>query len=248
MHSYNQHISFNMDCQGRLKLFSNCNQLRSSFHCVFFISCMFLFIYVIINIIVIIIIFTIITVIIQLSAKNVLISSSRVDDIQCVYFRQSEWKSDRESGLMVKRIKKEPCFTVLDHPRSVFVYSFLNFIPSSVGHNFHLILVTQLNLSLKKCPKVKNCLTRRVAHVYRKIKERFHKSCQLELRSCVKVEVAILGSLSLTVLMVSVDIKQHWTKCRDFRAQELCESRGDHPGLPVPNSPYGLCGRKATLN
>ena len=26
------------------------------------------------------------------------------------------------------------------------------------------------------------------------------------------------------------------------RAQELCESRGGRPGLPVPNSPYGLCG------
>ena len=25
-------------------------------------------------------------------------------------------------------------------------------------------------------------------------------------------------------------------------------SRGGRPGLPVPNSPYGLCGRKATLN
>ena len=34
----------------------------------------------------------------------------------------------------------------------------------------------------------------------------------------------------------------------DFRAQELCESRGGHPELPVPNSPYVLCGRKATLN
>ena len=30
--------------------------------------------------------------------------------------------------------------------------------------------------------------------------------------------------------------------------QELCESRGGRPGLPFPNSPYGLCGRKATLN
>ena len=29
------------------------------------------------------------------------------------------------------------------------------------------------------------------------------------------------------------------------RAQELCESRGGRPGT---NSPYGLCGRKATLN
>ena len=32
------------------------------------------------------------------------------------------------------------------------------------------------------------------------------------------------------------------------RAQELCESRGGPPGLPVPSSPYGFCGRKATLN
>ena len=34
----------------------------------------------------------------------------------------------------------------------------------------------------------------------------------------------------------------------EFRAQALCESRGGRPGLPVPDSPYGLCGRKATLN
>ena len=32
------------------------------------------------------------------------------------------------------------------------------------------------------------------------------------------------------------------------RAQELCEGRGGRPGLPVHNSPYGLRGRKATLN
>ena len=32
-----------------------------------------------------------------------------------------------------------------------------------------------------------------------------------------------------------------------FRAQELRESRGGRPGLPVPNKPYGLCGRKATF-
>ena len=30
-----------------------------------------------------------------------------------------------------------------------------------------------------------------------------------ELRSCVKVEVAVRGSPSLLVLMVSVDVKQH---------------------------------------
>ena len=33
-----------------------------------------------------------------------------------------------------------------------------------------------------------------------------------------------------------------------FRVQELCESRGGRPGLPVPNKPYGVSGRKATLN
>ena len=32
------------------------------------------------------------------------------------------------------------------------------------------------------------------------------------------------------------------------KGQELCDSRGGRPGLPVLNSPYGLCGRKATLN
>ena len=36
--------------------------------------------------------------------------------------------------------------------------------------------------------------------------------------------------------------------CGGYRALELCESRGGRPGLPVPNKPYGLCGRKATQN
>ena len=63
----------------------------------------------------------------------------------------------------------------------------------------------------------------------------------------MKVEVDVLGSPSLIVLMVSVDVKQHKTRtAREFRVQELCESRGGRPGLPVPNSPYGLRGRKAT--
>ena len=34
----------------------------------------------------------------------------------------------------------------------------------------------------------------------------------------------------------------------NFRVQELCESRGGCPELPVPNNPYDLCGHKATLN
>ena len=68
-----------------------------------------------------------------------------------------------------------------------------------------------------------------------------------ELRSCIKVKVAILGSSSLISLTVSVDIQQHWE--RNFmRAQELCQSQGGCPELPVPDSLYSLYGRKATLN
>ena len=65
-------------------------------------------------------------------------------------------------------------------------------------------------------------------------------------------EVAFLGSpsLILIVLVVFVDsVKQHSKKKGVwFRAHELCESRGGRPGLPVPDSPYSVCGRKATLN
>ena len=57
--------------------------------------------------------------------------------------------------------------------------------------------------------------------------------------NAVTVEVDVLVSLSLIVHIVSEEVKQ---------AQELCESRGGRPGLPVPNSPYDLCGRKAILN
>ena len=31
------------------------------------------------------------------------------------------------------------------------------------------------------------------------------------------------------------------------RGQALCDSRNGRPGLPIRNSPSGLCGRKATL-
>ena len=32
-----------------------------------------------------------------------------------------------------------------------------------------------------------------------------------------------------------------------IRGQEVCESGGGRPVLPVPNNPYGFCGCKATL-
>ena len=43
-------------------------------------------------------------------------------------------------------------------------------------------------------------------------------------------------------------IQINGSEVRIRRAQELCESRGNHPGLPVPNGLCSLCGRKATLN
>ena len=69
----------------------------------------------------------------------------------------------------------------------------------------------------------------------------------------MKVEVAVLGSPSLIVLMVSVDVKHHvylltYLFTDLSRAQELYESRGGLPGLRVPNKPDGFCGRKAALN
>ena len=66
-----------------------------------------------------------------------------------------------------------------------------------------------------------------------------------KLRSCVKVEVAVLGSPSLTVRTVSVDVKQHRTMNNSNTAQVLWESQGGRPELPVPNKPYGFCGLKA---
>ena len=62
----------------------------------------------------------------------------------------------------------------------------------------------------------------------------------------MKVEVAVLGSPSLTVRMVC-GRKATLGEVLAFRAQELCERRDERPGLPVPNSPYGLCGRRAPL-
>ena len=54
-----------------------------------------------------------------------------------------------------------------------------------------------------------------------------------------------VGSLLALLLLNTMPI------CHaSVKAQELCGSRGGRrPGLPVPNSPWGLCGRsEATLN
>ena len=65
-----------------------------------------------------------------------------------------------------------------------------------------------------------------------------------ELRSCVKVEVAVLGSPSLIFCTVSEDVKRHMNLL-SVRAQELCESRGSRPEPSIHNCMYGLCGHEA---
>ena len=53
------------------------------------------------------------------------------------------------------------------------------------------------------------------------------------------MEVDVLGSPSLISLMDLCGRKAPFNEQNIFRAQELCESGGGRPGLPVPNKPYG---------
>ena len=60
--------------------------------------------------------------------------------------------------------------------------------------------------------------------------------------------MAVLGSPSLTVLTVSVDVKQHLKK--RMKPGTLSEFRSCvkvKVAVLVPNSPDGFCGRKATF-
>ena len=52
----------------------------------------------------------------------------------------------------------------------------------------------------------------------------------------MKVEVDVLGSPSLIIRTVSVDVKQH--RRQNNRGQDLCESRDGRPGLPFLNRRY----------
>ena len=55
---------------------------------------------------------------------------------------------------------------------------------------------------------------------------------------CVPVTTSIYSLLNKYIYNETVNI----------RAQEVCESRGGRPGLPVSSSLYGLCGPKATVD
>ena len=53
-----------------------------------------------------------------------------------------------------------------------------------------------------------------------------------------------VASYSLSCV-TNVVLSEH--QQQTFLTRELCESRGGHAGLPVPNQPYGFCVRKATV-
>ena len=45
-----------------------------------------------------------------------------------------------------------------------------------------------------------------------------------EMRNCVNIEVAVLGSSSLTVRTVSVDVKQHWTEQMNVEPRQIFQT------------------------
>ena len=64
----------------------------------------------------------------------------------------------------------------------------------------------------------------------------------------MKEGMDVLGSPSLIILIISVDVKQPLKKKKTRSgAQELCKRRDGRPGLSVSNSQYCLCGHKSTL-
>ena len=77
----------------------------------------------------------------------------------------------------------------------------------------------------------------------------------LQLKTCTFASTDICSCKSRVVAVTASRTRHQSYRCghrtvvrKQGKAQELCESRGGRPGLPVPNSPYGHCGRKATLN
>ena len=73
--------------------------------------------------------------------------------------------------------------------------------------------------------------------------------CHSQSSGCVTRLRAQVVSLRLRAQAVSLRLYPSQSSgCVTLRAQELCESLGGRPELPVPNSPYSLCGRKSTVN
>ena len=66
---------------------------------------------------------------------------------------------------------------------------------------------------------------------------------RLSMSRSVKVRSSVLSERGGMWLYIATC----WCRAFSRRAQELCETRGGLPGFHVLNSPYDLCGRKATF-
>ena len=73
-------------------------------------------------------------------------------------------------------------------------------------------------------------------------------SCSFPCSQASLVKMISRNHLKELAIPRHILFKKSGLLCQPMRAQELCESRGGHPGLPIPNNPYGLCGRKATMH
>jgi len=71
-------------------------------------------------------------------------------------------------------------------------------------------------------------------------------TCIVNKRFTGLVKMAISPAASFIMTSSAEFINRRFVMKND-RVQELCESQGGRLGLPVPNSPYDLCGRKAIL-
>ena len=82
-------------------------------------------------------------------------------------------------------------------------------------------------------------------------KNLFYKGRMCLMFTCMFLHSAVINYVTEGALLISVHmftenapiVKMYFR----HRAQEVCESRGGRPGLPVPNNPYGFCRRKATF-
>ena len=96
----------------------------------------------------------------------------------------------------------------------------------------------------QKNKKQKNTTKKPIITTTRKKRVRERRKCTL------RHQPTIFGSsfLKSERRWMCLELKLRAERYFRCRAQGLFESGGGRPGLPVPNSPYGLCGRKATLN
>ena len=73
--------------------------------------------------------------------------------------------------------------------------------------------------------------------------ENYEHGC-IHMYGCVATASTVFRVITTATKFLN---KQKNRVLRVFRGQELCERRDGRPELPIPNSPYSLCGCKSAL-